>query len=167
MTRLIFRRLLAPSVVALVAFGCGDGSSRSTSSPTSPSANMPGSLVFTQSPVDPSAISSITPLGNLNPPGHTLPTNHIYLFHGTPGLPVVAPANGLVQVATRGADDALLVQAAAGASYSVGHIVLDAGIVPGMSLASAQRIGVTSTLSPALDLGVSNAGVALFFIRPE
>src|SRR5262250_950870 len=103
MTRGILR-LLAASISALFAFGCADGAVRSSSAPTSPSANLPGSLVFSQSPLDPSVISSITPLGNLNPPGHTLPTNHIYFFHGTPGLPVAAPAGGVVQVASRGTD---------------------------------------------------------------
>ena len=36
--------------------------------------------LFTQSPVDLDLIHSITPLGNLNPPQHTLPTQHMY-FH--------------------------------------------------------------------------------------
>ncbi len=37
---------------------------------------------FTVSPVDLNKITDITPLGNLNPPGHTLPTEHLY-FHLT------------------------------------------------------------------------------------
>lgn len=34
---------------------------------------------LTTSPIDPADIRSITPLGNLNPPDHTVPTDHIYL----------------------------------------------------------------------------------------
>lgn len=35
--------------------------------------------IFTKIPLDPAKILSITPLGNLNPPDHTIPTDHIYL----------------------------------------------------------------------------------------
>jgi len=38
--------------------------------------------IFTVSPLDIDKISSIVPLGNLNPPSHTFPTDHIY-FHIT------------------------------------------------------------------------------------
>lgn len=37
-------------------------------------------LIFTVSPLDIDSILSIVPLGNLNPPSHTFPTDHIY-FH--------------------------------------------------------------------------------------
>ena len=123
--------------------------------------------MFTHSPVDAPAIASVTPLGNLNPPGHTLPTNHIYMFHGTPGLPVTAPGTGRVQTVSRGVDDAVLVQAGAGVSYSLAHVVLDPGITSGLSLTGGQRLGVTSGVSMAVDLGVSNDAVTLFFARPE
>jgi hypothetical protein len=124
-------------------------------------------FVFTHAPVDESAIRQITPLGNLNPPGHTLPTNHAYFFHATPGLPVVAPASGVVQVAAHGTDDALLVGAVSGVSYNIAHIVLDPGIAAGSAIASGQRIGVTSSQSMAVDLGVMNQAVTLFFVRPD
>lgn len=39
----------------------------------------PEGSVFTKIPIDPAKILSITPLGNLNPPDHTIPTDHIYL----------------------------------------------------------------------------------------
>lgn len=35
--------------------------------------------IFTKIPIDPQKILSVTPLGNLNPPDHTIPTDHIYL----------------------------------------------------------------------------------------
>jgi len=35
---------------------------------------------FPVSPVDLSRVSAIKPLGNLNPPGHTIPTRHIYVY---------------------------------------------------------------------------------------
>ena len=36
-------------------------------------------VLFTHSPVDIEYITSITPLGNLNPPGHTFPVKHMYI----------------------------------------------------------------------------------------
>lgn len=39
----------------------------------------PSSPIFTKIPVDPDKILFVTPLGNLNPPDHTTPTDHIYL----------------------------------------------------------------------------------------
>ena len=38
------------------------------------------STVFTASPLETDSIRSIVTLGNLNPPGHTFPTDHIYFY---------------------------------------------------------------------------------------
>ncbi|MGB4938439.1 MAG: hypothetical protein WBO30_15590 [Ferruginibacter sp.] len=47
------------------------------------------------SPVDTSQVSGLVPLGNLNPPGHTFPTDHMYFYFKNPGVsvPVYAPGN--------------------------------------------------------------------------
>ncbi len=42
-------------------------------------ASCPAGPIFTVSPIEQGRLLSITPLGNLNPPDHTLPTDHIYL----------------------------------------------------------------------------------------
>src|SRR5580765_4767624 len=161
MTRAL-RPLAIAAAVAIATHGCA-----SNDAPTSPSPSLPASLVFTHAPIDQTAITSITPLGNLNPPGHTLPTNHVYFGHGTPGIPVVAPGSGVVQVVTRGSDDSVLVRAAAGISYTMAHLIADPSITNGASLTGGQRIGATSSQAMALDLGVSNDAVTLFFVRPE
>lgn len=41
-------------------------------------------------------ISSISPLGNLNPPPHTFPTDHIYLYMGVFGGAISAPSASVV-----------------------------------------------------------------------
>jgi hypothetical protein len=48
---------------------------------------------FTASPIDPWNIMFIRPLGNLNPPGHVFPTDHIYLYmqQDSTGTPMVVP----------------------------------------------------------------------------
>lgn len=68
-------------VAGLAAPGCGD-------SPETPQADNPppggtscaAGPTLTVSPVDPDFIESIAPLGNLNPPGHTFPTDHMYFY---------------------------------------------------------------------------------------
>ena len=144
--------------LALAAQACGGRS------PTSPS--LGNSLAFTHSPIDPSAITFITPLGNLNPPEHTLPTNHIYFYHPPTRLPVTAPAGGVIFEARRGSDDALYVQAATGVLYYLAHIFLDGSIATGGEVSAGQYVGETNTTG-AMDLGVSNDAVTLFFVRPE
>lgn len=49
--------------------------------------------LFTVSPVDLDQVYDITPLGNLNPPEHTLPTEHMYLHLTSQGIPLRAPAD--------------------------------------------------------------------------
>jgi hypothetical protein len=128
--------------------------------------------VLTQLPIDLSAIEFVVPIGNLNPPGHTLPTDHAYLYHrlrnpNAPVYPVVAPAGGTVRYVTRGNDDAIGVQVTAATMYYLGHLLVDAGLNSGSIVTAGQHLGVTSQLSFGLDLGVINDGVTVFFVNPE
>src|SRR5438552_340072 len=70
---------------------CGSDSRQSPTVPTStggtggpPTGVSSGTLAFRTSPIAQSAILWITPLGNLNPPSHTLPTDHIYFYFANP-----------------------------------------------------------------------------------
>ena len=55
---------------------------------------------FTHYPVEMDRLKSITPLGNLNPPGHTYPTDHIYYFTNQTAYPdgfeIYAPGDFLI-----------------------------------------------------------------------
>ena len=75
---------------SLAAFACGGSAS---SPPTTPSTSPPagpapsaGPFAFHVSPVAVDQIRFIVPLGSLNPPGHTLPTDHIYFYVADPSL---------------------------------------------------------------------------------
>ncbi len=50
---------------------------------------------FTALPIDTADITALVPLGNLNPPAHTFPTDHMYLYCFTPKpfLSIHAPGN--------------------------------------------------------------------------
>ena len=150
-------RILVAGVLVGTCWACGGGSSRNPQAPTPVSPSQAGeglasSLVFTESPIDPPAIEFIVPLGNLNPPGHTLPTDHIYFYHrlrnpSAPIYDVKAPAAGIVRGTLRGNDDVLRVQVTASQTYYLGHVHIDSSIHDGMTIAAGQRIGTTSTLS--------------------
>ena len=74
-------------VFAALTTACGSESIAPSSSAGSPMLTAPtGPLVFRASPIEQSTIRWITPLGNLNPPDHTLPTDHIYFYFAATNL---------------------------------------------------------------------------------
>jgi hypothetical protein len=86
--------------------GSGNGNSSlpggsSTSSDTShgTASCQAGNAVFTTSPLPLSSVIGWVPLGSMEPPGHTFPTDHQYLYYANPGSPgnttlnVVAPSD--------------------------------------------------------------------------
>ncbi|MBN2029589.1 hypothetical protein JW824_05035 [bacterium] len=68
-------------------FSCKNGDD-TVSGPNGPT----GPITFTHAPVDTSKIAQATPLGNLNPPGHTFLTDHIYFYLNDPNLVEVREA---------------------------------------------------------------------------
>lgn len=53
--------------------------------------------ILTAPLMDPKYISQLTPLGNINPPGHTSPVDHIYFATDFPGrIPLLAPADASI-----------------------------------------------------------------------
>jgi len=69
-------------------------------------ANCQGNAVLTRTPVALSALSDIVPLGNLNPPGHVFPTDHIYFYtptgSGSSGASGASGATGVADVVSPG-----------------------------------------------------------------
>src|SRR4029079_5020668 len=114
--------------VAAMSIACGKSSSSSTSPSPTPGGSS-ATFAFRASPIAPSAIEFIAPLGNLNPPDHTLPTDHIYLYHrltnpSSPARPVVAPADGTIQtIITHNSDVKLLIRGASTFTYYLDHVV--------------------------------------------
>lgn len=78
------------ALVALSLVGCGGSGGGGTETPTA--------VTFTHSPLAVGDFAYIQPLGNLNPPGHTFPTDHIYFYFTDPSqaYPVYAPADGTI-----------------------------------------------------------------------
>lgn len=160
----------------LIFCGCsgGGGSSSSSTSSTSSSGNSNNNLpsgtpTLKFSPVDASNIQAIYPLGNLNPPGHTFPTDHIYFYHSDPAnsvknfYPVYAPVGGVVSFILKQpeGDYKIMIDVTSTFSYYLDHVLLDASISLGNTLQDGQVIGTTSDKSGAVDLGAVNTNVTL------
>ncbi len=60
-----------------------------------------GNVLYTEPYVDPAKIREIAPLGSINPPGHTIPTNHVYSHlniqrESTQTVPLYLPADAWI-----------------------------------------------------------------------
>ena len=103
-TRYLISRLwtlaAALTAVAVGVAACGgNGTDTGGNNDNSKPSGLPAcgsSTLLTTSPVPIGGIREIAPLGNLNPPGHTFPTDHIYLYfpqtpEGSEATPVSSP----------------------------------------------------------------------------
>ncbi len=63
-------------------------------------ANCGTAPMLTVSPIDIASIRDLTPLGNLNPPAHTHPTDHLYFYATFTGtrvpIPILSPGDVVV-----------------------------------------------------------------------
>jgi hypothetical protein len=140
--------------------------------PTAPSGNYPftnvpvpigGVAQFTFLPVTIAAGQSVTALGNLNPPGHVLPTDHIYFYdgdlsrnqpNGSDVRDVLMPATGAVVFIIKpgGTDYKIMFRAMENFYFYLDHILLSQTLTQGQVLQAGTKIGTTAQGS-AIDLG--------------
>lgn len=93
------RFLLGATLAGLAA--CGGDANGPNGGPPSGLAACTSAPPFSVAPVPVAAINELAPLGNLNPPGHTFPTDHLYFYPGGPvgnsnPVPVSAPGNVVI-----------------------------------------------------------------------
>ena len=164
------------TVLTAVA-GCHGGSgpaSPSGSSSGGPNGNpfglAAGTLAFHAAPIAPSAVRFITPLGNLNPPGHSTPTDHIYFYYAAPDTSdtiigrrteVFVPAAGVISFVIGGqsVESKVMVSVTSTMWYYLDHVVPDIPVAVGTRVTDGQHLGFTGTTAYALDLGVINFGL--------
>jgi hypothetical protein len=143
------RKALIAWLTVTVACG-GSGVSGPDPVPGGPSpapAPSPATFVLRASPIEVSNLDLILPLGNLSPPSHTLPTDHIYFYVGylrpeIRGVPVFAPGDGTVMsILPRDQGDVkIIVRPTSTFFYYLDHVVLDPGIRTGVRLTAGQRL---------------------------
>jgi hypothetical protein len=74
--RTLLASAIGSAIVALACRGANTGPSGGTTGPPEGMAACAGNVLLTRSPVALSALQEIIPLGNLNPTGHVMPTDH-------------------------------------------------------------------------------------------
>lgn len=134
------------------------------------SAVPPPNVQFTHAPLAMPDIDHVIALGNLNPPDHSTPTDHVYLMLRNPKepAPVFAPIGGEVAWIWRQPphDPKVTVRVTPTLSYYFGHIFPRDEIKQGARVVAGQILGVTTGNSAALDLGVVDESVTLPFANP-
>lgn len=157
--------LLACASLSLAA-ACSDGPSDPGGSPE----ENPGTVtpaIFTASPLRLEDVTEIIPIGNLAPPGHTLPTEHAYFFFHKdyspgaplPRLPVYAPGSGTVRRFQVMGPRSFRVDVEVSSWLSYYLILLDMDTTryrPGRKITAGEQLGVTEGSANSLDIGVVN-----------
>lgn len=156
--------------IGLAACGSSGGGSKTPIDPTMAGVSA-GPFSFSVSPVALDQIRYIVPLGNLNPPGHTLPTDHIYFFIADPNAgesPVArrtdffAPADGTVYsvIPSEFGDVGVSMRSTTRVSYTIAHLMPSVTITTGTQIHAGDRLGTTGGVY-AIDLGVQNLDVTI------
>jgi hypothetical protein len=171
-----------PGLVLLLALvSCGGGGGGGSSSPGTGSNNngplnditATGPGVLSVSPLATSTIYAVSPLGALAPPGHVLPTDHIYISFVDPWSgnqqnndcskrPVYAAGPGTVMftlVTEVQGDTKVMVMMTKTFIYYYDHVLLLSNIKVGSKVAAGEQIGTTTGRCPSIDLGVIDLDV--------
>lgn len=182
-----YSRALCAILVALplVTAACGDGAGNSTGTVTDDNrygitATGPG--VLSVSPLDTGTLKATTPLGALAPPGHVLPTDHVYMYFVDPwggqqqnndcsARPVRAAGSGVVtfvlQTEVGRSDTKVDVQMTKTFHYYYDHVVLQPNVVVGTHVSAGDTIAYTTGRCPSMDLGVTDYDVSpAGFVNP-
>jgi hypothetical protein len=161
------RSTMTLALCAAFCVGCDDGGGPTIPGGAytniAPPAN--GVAQFSVLPVSLAAGQSVTALGNLNPPGHVLPTDHIYFYDGdlsgalgspfgTDVRDIVMPATGVViwMIKPVGTDSKIMFRATENFYFYLDHVVLSQALTVGQVLQAGDKIGVTNK-GAAIDLG--------------
>ncbi len=126
-----------------------------------------GTIEFTNLILDIDAFNRIIPLGQINPPGHTFPTDHIYFVLSKYSQPVYAPVSGKVLFIDEPGDygdRAIRIGVTKTMSYYLGHILISDGLEVGDMVVSGEQIGVTGNTS-CVDFGVLNLNIVNQFLN--
>ena len=182
---------MAPSLVRLAVLsavgallGCGGDNGGNGATGPYPYTNVPpppgGVAAFSYAPVDLATSGTITPLGNLAPPGHVLPTDHAYIyavdFDHPPAMPntavrpIVAPALGAVTFILHqpSNDWKIEFRATENFYFYLDHVAqLDASLQVGSIVQAGQQVGVTNP-GGSIDVGAWDASITLTgFVNPK
>lgn len=154
----------------LACGGGGGGGSTSSSVPDGVGGSGPG--ILSVSPLDLSTLVTATPLGKLSPPGHVLPTDHVYLSFvdpkGSVGGQDCSPRNvyaagsgvvNFVMQTEAAGDTKVMVQMTKTFFYYYDHVLLLPDVKVGRKVSAGEKIATTTGRCPSMDLGVYDLDV--------
>ena len=133
--------------------------------PTLPS----GVIEFTHSIMNSEDFDRIIPLGQINPPGHTFPTDHIYFVLSGYGKTIYAPTRGkILHIDEPGAygDSAVRVGVTSSMAYYLGHIFVSTGLQVGDTIEAGSQIAISGNTS-CVDFGIVNQNINNGFISEK
>lgn len=166
--------LLSGNLFALTGCGCNDQSGDDFTGdtillqyfdPTLPT----GSIEFTNVIVDYQYFDNIIPLGQINPPGHTFPTDHIYFVTNGLERPVYAPCGGkILYIEESGmyGDGAVRIGVSNTMAYYLGHIFVEEDLQVGDTVEAGEQIGISGNTS-CVDFGVVNKNIENGFLNEK
>ena len=160
-------------LLSLVACGGGGGNSGGGGDSITAGITTTGPGVLSVSPLDTSTLVYATPLGSLAPPGHVLPTDHVYLMFVDPwtgnvqnqdcrARPVYAAGGGIVTfiLQTESAGDTkVMVQMTKTFLYYYDHVLLLPAVKVGTRVNAGDQIATTTGRCSSIDLGVYDLDV--------
>lgn len=128
-----------------------------------------GTIEFTNPIINIENISRIIPLGQINPPAHTFPTDHIYLVLNNIEVPIYAPTEGKIlhidEPSVYG-DIGIRIGVTNTMSYYLGHIFINEELEVGDTLSIGDQIGISGNTA-CVDLGVINKNINNNFISQK
>ena len=125
-----------------------------------------GTLEFTHNILDSESFSRIIPLGQINPPGHSFPTDHIYYVLDGPAHPVYAPTGGTVLYisdASAYGDYDIRIAVTNTMTYYLGHIYINTNLQEGDTVLAGDQLGISGNTS-CVDFGLINKNINNTFI---
>ena len=167
MNRMLASARITALFAAAISIGCGGDMNTPGNQGPYPFTNVPpppnGVAQFSVLPVSIAPGLTLTALGSLSPPGHVLPTDHVYFYdwdlsagHGSASdvRDVIMPATGAVfQILGRpGADYKISFRATDNFYFYLDHVVLAQPVTVGQTIQAGTKIGATAAGS-TLDLG--------------
>lgn len=111
----------------------------------------------------------IIPLGQINPPGHTFPTDHIYFVLKGLQKPVYAPVGGkILNIEESGmyGDGAIRIGVTNSMTYYLGHIFVDSNLKVGDVILGGDEIAVSGNTS-CVDFGLINKNIDNGFLSQK
>lgn len=128
-----------------------------------------GTIEFSHCIVNLEDFDRIIPLGQINPPGHCFPTDHIYFVLNSIERPVFAPVGGKILCIEKTGmygDGAIRIGVTNTMTYYLGHIFVDEELQVGDTVLEGDQIAISGNTS-CVDFGLMNKNINNGFLSKK